>query len=158
MDVLSTSQSGKIAEYYLASAIMSGTAGRLSPFLPASDDHGIDLVAMDKLSAACLGIQVKSWRASRGQNRNTVQFDVRKATFLATSRLVLVAMIIEPSEMSFELGWLIPMDRVPAIATEQPSKYALSPSRSHDSKDRYANYRHTDVKSLVLALESSLPH
>ena len=38
MGDLSTGQSGKIAEYFLACALMSASGGRLSPFPPASDD------------------------------------------------------------------------------------------------------------------------
>lgn len=152
MEALSTSQSGKIAEYFLACAVMSVSTGRLSPFLPASDDHGIDLIVMDKATAASVAVQVKSWRTSKGTERPTVQFDVRKATFLSSPRVALVAMVLSPDSLAMELGWVIPMPRVPELAVEQASKFALSPSRSPASADRYAPFRHMDIVGLVEAI------
>lgn len=156
MHELSTGQSGKIAEYFLACALMSASGGRLSPFLPASDDHGVDLLVMERESTATLAVQVKSWRADRGVGRGTVQFDVRKATFVPSPRIVLAALILSPADMSMEAGWVIPMDTVPELAVEQVGKYALAPSRSPGSADRYSPYRHEDVAALTGAIEGLL--
>lgn len=152
MDALSTGQSGKIAEYFLACAVMSASGGRLSPFLPASDDHGVDLIVMDRLTHGCLGVQVKSWRASLGAERRTVQFDVRKATFRPTPRLALAMLVLDPDTLTMEVGWLVPMEAVPSVSVEQVDKFALTPSRSPASLDRYAGYRHTEIGSLVSGL------
>lgn len=157
MDALSTGQSGKIAEYFLACAIMSASGGRLSPFLPASDDHGVDLIVMDRLTTACLGLQVKSWRTSLGSERRTVQFDVRKATFRPTPRLALAMFVLDPATLTMQIGWLMPMDVVPSVSVEQADKFALAPSRSLKSADRYAAYRHVDVGSMVAGLAGMLP-
>lgn len=156
MDALSTGQSGKIAEYFLACAVMSASGGRLSPFLPASDDHGVDLVVMDRLTHGCLGVQVKSWRASLGAERRTVQFDVRKATFRPTPRLALAMLVLDTDTLTMEVGWLMPMEAVPSVSVEQAEKFALTPSRSLASSDRYAAYRHTKVCSLTAGLTAML--
>ncbi|MBA4227704.1 MAG: hypothetical protein C0456_13835 [Hyphomonas sp.] len=157
MDALSTGQSGKIAEYFLACAVMSASGGRLSPFLPASDDHGVDLVVMDRLTHGCLGLQVKSWRASLGAERRTVQFDVRKATFNPTPRLALAMVVLDPETLTMEVGWLMPMQAVPSVSVEQADKFALTPSRSPASSDRYAGYRHTEIGSLIGGLIGMMP-
>lgn len=154
MGILSTSQSGTIAEYYLTSAIMSASAGRLSPFSPASDDHGVDLLVVDKAMAGVVGIQVKSWRADKGSDRKTVQFDVRRATFLASPKVLLAAIILDPGDLNLELGWLLPMHVIPTVAVESSTKFALAPSRSPNSNDRYAPYRHASIQSLVAAIET----
>lgn len=78
---LSSTQRGKIAELHVATALMSQSGGRLSPLEPISEDHGIDLVVLDKVTGRALPIQVKSWLLSPDRPVKTVQFDVRKATF-----------------------------------------------------------------------------
>ena len=135
---------------------MSASHGRLSPFLPASDDHGVDLLVMNKAMSGTIGIQVKSWRADRGASRKTVQFDIRKATFFDTSRVLLAALVLNPAELTLEIGWLVPMSRVPSISVERENKYALAPSRSPTSKDRYAPFRHLDVTSMVEMIEGAI--
>lgn len=157
MDALSTGQSGKIAEYFLACAIMSASGGRLSPFLPASDDHGVDLIVMDKLTHGCLGVQVKSWRASLGAERRTVQFDVRKATFRPTPRLALAMLVLDSETLTMEVGWLMPMEAVPSVSVEQAGKFALTPSRSPRSSDRYTPYRCPNVAQLISSLGKLIP-
>ncbi len=152
METLSTGQSGKIAEYFVTCAILSLSGGRLSPFLPASDDHGVDLIVMDTATSACLGVQVKSWRANLGADRRTVQFDVRRKTFKSTPKIVLAALVLDPSQMDMELGWIIPMDKVPTVSTVSDSRYALSPSRSLNSADRYSDFRYSTASELVSAL------
>lgn len=57
-DGLTSSQRGKIAELHVATALMSQSGGRLSPFEPLSDDHGVDLMVVDKVSGNALPIQV----------------------------------------------------------------------------------------------------
>lgn len=150
---LSTSQSGKIAECFVAAAIMASSGGRLSPFAPLADDHGVDLVILDKDNGRSLPVQVKSWLGGEhGSKRKNVQFDVRKATFQRDTGAALVAIILDPKAMSMEAAWVMPMAVVPSISTGQSEKFALSPSRSPESQDRYARYRHHDTASMVGAL------
>ncbi len=131
---------------------MSASDGRLSPFLPASDTHGVDLVVCHTETAACLGVQVKSWTARPDPVRPTVQFDVRRATFLPTPRVALAALVLDPATMELHASWLIPMDRVPELSTVSEQKFALTPSTSPASSDRYSCFRHGDVTSLVEAI------
>ena len=149
---LTTSQKGAISEYFVATALRAASDGRLSPFVPLSDDHGIDLIVLDKKTGRSVSVQVKSWIGGAAPSRRTVQFDVRKATYRADGGAVLLAVVLRPTPISMEACWLIPMSEVPRLAVERPEKYALSPSRAADSNDRYSPYRHADVPSLVAAL------
>ena len=45
---LTSTQKGTVNEYLVAALIVLASSGRLSPFVPLSDDHGIDLIALDK--------------------------------------------------------------------------------------------------------------
>ena len=148
---LSSSQRGTIAEYFVATALMAASGGRLSPFVPLVDDHGVDLMVLDKETGRSVAIQVKSW-LTRESARATVQFDVRKATFREADGGALVALVLDRDGMVLEAAWLIPMADVPAVAVDRADKYAMAPSRSPDSRDRYAPYRHGDAGSLARAL------
>ena len=153
---LSSSQRGRIAEHYAATALMVATGGRLSPFFPLVDDHGIDLIVFDKATGRSLAVQVKSWLAAGGpERRGTVQFDIRKATFAESADAVVIAVVLDPNRMALEASWLIPMADVPALSVVHADKYALTPSRVLQSRDRYARYRYSDAGSLgeaVLAM------
>lgn len=152
---LSSSQRGTIAEYFVATALMAASGGRLSPFVPLVDDHGVDLVVLDKPTGRSLAVQVKSW-VGGDPARGTVQFDVRKATFREAGGGALIAVVLDPAGPSMQAAWLFPMAEVPAVAVERADKYALSPGRSPDSRDRYAAYRHADAASLARAVVSML--
>ena len=78
---LTSTQKGKVNEYLVAASILLASSGRLSPFVPISDDHGIDLIALDKASQRSVCLQVKS--AVANPKRKTVQFDVQKSTYTA---------------------------------------------------------------------------
>lgn len=147
---LTSTQKGKVNEYLVAASILLTSSGRLSPFVPLSDDHGIDLIALDKVSQRSLCLQVKSAVASA--KRKTVQFDVQKSTFRPVPNLLLLAVLFEPTTVSIGTSWLIPMADVPSVSVDQPGKYALSPSIEPTSKDRYLRYKHEGPHSLVSAL------
>jgi len=149
---LSSSQRGTIAEYFVATALMAASGGRLSPFVPLVDDHGVDLLVLDKETGRSVAVQVKSWVGGEASRSQTVQFDVRKATYRESREVALLALILDPSNLEMEASWLIPMSDVPDVSTEQAEKYALRPSRSPESRDRYVPYRHTEVASLAQAL------
>lgn len=147
---LTSTQKGTVNEYLVAASIMLASAGRLSPFVPLSDDHGIDLIALDKLSQRSVCLQVKSAIAS--PKRKTVQFDVQKTTFRPAPDLLLLAILFEPATVSVGTSWLIPMAEVPLVSVGQLDKYALTPSTLTTSQDRYRRYRHEGPHSLVGAL------
>lgn len=147
---LTSTQKGTVNEYLVAASIMLASSGRLSPFVPLSDDHGIDLIALDKASQRSVCLQVKS--AIARSKRKTVQFDVQKTTFKSAPDLLLLAILFEPATVSVGTSWLIPMAEVPSVSVEQTDKYALTPSTDATSKDRYQRYRHEGPHSLVAAL------
>ena len=57
---LTSTQKGTVTEHMVASLLMLASGGRLSPFMPMSDDHGIDLIVLDKITNISLAIQIKS--------------------------------------------------------------------------------------------------
>ncbi len=88
---------------------MAQSGGRLSPFEPLSDDHGIDLVVIDKATGRAMPIQVKSWLLSPDRPVKTVQFDVRKATFSDMKTGVIIAVVMDPDTLAMTVAWLIPL-------------------------------------------------
>ena len=147
---LTSTQKGTVTEHMVASLLMLASGGRLSPFMPMSDDHGIDLIVLDKITNISLAIQIKS--AIANPNRSTVQFDVRKATHAAFANRYLLAVLFEPDKFAIAKFWLIPMADVPTIAIEQATKFALSPSTSPTSRDRYHSFRYDDPRALAEAI------
>lgn len=155
LGALTSTQRGKIAELHVATALMAQSDGRLSPFEPLSDDHGIDLVVLDKMTGASLPIQVKSWFLNPVKEVRTVQFDVQKTTFGDGKPGALICVAIDPETMGIHTSWVIPTVDIPQLATERPTKYALAPSITGTSRDKYTPYRHgslTTFATTVLTL------
>ena len=99
--------------------------------VPLSDDHGIDLMVLDKGTHKTLTIQVKS--AIAGPNRATVQFDIRSATHSDAAGRYLLAVLFDPARASIATSWLIPMARVAEVSVAQADKYARSPCTAASS-------------------------
>ena len=159
MDVrtdLSSTQKGKVTESLVACTLMLASNGRLSPFVPISDDHGIDLIVLDKLTHRSIAVQIKS--AIANPDRSTVQFDVRRATHSETGDRYLLAVLFDPVRVSLAMSWLIPMSKVPEISVETIGKFALSPSTSLTSRDRYRSFRHDDAATLAQAVLAAINH
>lgn len=151
---LTSTQKGKVTEQMVASALLIASEGRLAPFVPLADDHGLDLIVLDKVTRRSVAIQVKS--AIANASRDTVQFDVRKQTFSEAEGEYLLMVVFDPARMALAASWLIPMALVPTLSTEQPEKFALVPSLKATSKDRCRQYRHDDAHALVAALLEAL--
>lgn len=151
---LTSTQKGKVTEQLVAGALLIGSNGRLAPFVPLADDHGLDLIVLDKLTRRNIAIQVKS--AIANANRETVQFDVRKQTYSNMAGEYLLMVVFEPARMALTTSWLIPMAMVPEVSTAQAEKYALVPSLKATAKDRCRPYRHDDVQSLVATIQKEL--
>lgn len=151
---LTSTQKGKVTEQLVASALLVASNGRLAPFVPLADDHGIDLIVLDKVTRRSLAIQVKS--AIARPDRGTVQFDVRKATHTAAADEHLLMVVFEPDRLSLASSWLIPMSDVAHVSTEQPEKFALVPSPKAESRDKYRRYRHEDARGLTDAVLAAL--
>lgn len=151
---LTSTQKGKVTEQLVASALLIASNGRLCPFVPLADDHGLDLIVLDKVTRRSVAIQVKS--AIANASRDTVQFDVRKQTYSAAEGEYLLMVVFEPARMGLAVSWLIPMTQVPKCSTEQAEKFALVPSLKATSNDRCRPYRHDDAHALVAALLAAL--
>ena len=151
---LTSTQKGKVTEQLVASALLIASNGRLAPFVPLADDHGLDLIVLDKVTRRSISIQVKS--AIANASRGTVQFDVRKQTYSKVAGEYLLMVVFEPARMALAASWLIPMAIVPDVATEQADKYALVPSLKATSKDRCRPYRHDDAHALVAAIQREI--
>lgn len=148
---LTSTQKGKVTEQLVASALLIASNGRLAPFVPLADDHGLDLIVLDKVTRCTIAIQVKS--AIVNATRGTVQFDVRKQTYSKVESEYLLMVVFEPAHMALAASWLIPMSVVPSVSTEQPGKYALVPSLKATTKDRCRPYRYDNARALVAAIE-----
>lgn len=151
---LSSTQKGKVTEHLVASALLIASNGRLAPFVPLADDHGLDLIVLDKITRRSIAIQVKSAIASA--SRDTVQFDLRKQTYSAGESEFLLMVIFDPARMALAASWLIPMAMVPEVSTEQAEKFALVPSLKPTAKDRCRPFRHDDAHALVAAIQKNL--
>ncbi|MGE0056303.1 MAG: hypothetical protein AB7S74_19075 [Hyphomicrobium sp.] len=151
---LTSTQKGKVTEQMVASTLLIASNGRLAPFVPLADDHGLDLIVLDKLTRRSISIQIKS--AIANASRGTVQFDVRKQTYSKVAGEYLLMVVFEPARMALAASWLIPMSIVPDVATEQADKYALVPSLKATAKDRCRPYRHDDAHALVAAIQNEL--
>lgn len=147
---LTSTQKGAVTEHLVASVLTLASDGRLSPFMPMSDDDGVDLLVLDKVTNAVLAIQVKS--AIANASRKTVQFDVRKATLGVHANRYLLAVLFDPDSVAIALSWLIPMSDVPTVSVAQATKFALSPSTAATTADRYQPYRHATPHALAEAL------
>lgn len=151
-DRLTSCQSSKIAEAFVASVLIAASGGRISPFSPVADDDGIDLIAYDKATGATLPLQVKSGLRPADGKRKTVAFDMCKATYRPERRSAVIAIMLDPLTLVMEGAWLIPMADIARVGVERPDKFALAPSRSETARDRYAPYRHASTMSLVEAV------
>lgn len=151
---LSSSQKGKVTETLVAATLMLASGGRLSPFVPISDDHGIDLIVVDKQTHRSIAVQVKS--AIPNATRGTVAFDVRKATYSDVPGRYLIAVAFDPATVALTASWLIPLSEIARISNERSDKYKLSPSPSSTSKDRYARFRQGDAKAMADAVLAAI--
>lgn len=153
---LTSTQRGKIAELHVATALMAQSDGRLSSFGPISDDHGIDLIALDKVTGRSLPIQVKSWFLSPDRPVRTVQFDLQKSTFHHATTGAVVCLVMDPGTLTMQVGWVFPVREVAQLGTDRGAKFVFTPSRMHGARDRYAGHRHGDLASLTAEIERLL--
>lgn len=151
---LSTTQIGRIAESLVASTLILASGGRLSPFTALSDDCGVDLVVLDKMTSRTLCIQVKC--RSENDRRRSVQYGVRKASFRSDTQRYLLAFPFNPKNPALTQSWFIPMVRLPEVAVEKKDRYAISPSTAAGSRDRCSKYRRDHVSDLVAAIFEAL--
>ena len=133
IEALSTTQIGTISEYAVATAILSQSKGRLTPFVPLADDDGVDLIFYDKRTHLTMPVQVKAW-VKQPSKAGTVQFDVRKKTFNPDRASMIIAARLNPESTHIVQSWLIPGADIPTLATNVKDKYALAPSTKEGSR------------------------
>lgn len=148
----SSGQLGAAAEIFSATRLVLDSGGRLSAFTPLVDDDAIDVTLLDKRMHASVGLQIKSWSFLSEDRPQTVQFDVRRATWREDRRLLLLAVAIDAMTGRLEAAWLVPSDEVAAIANVRDQNMSLTPSAKPESQDRYSAYRHHDMDSVAAAV------
>lgn len=149
---LTSTQKGAVTEQAVAIALVLASNGRLSPFAPLADDHGIDLIVADKETGVLLPLQVKSWTGEPTKS-GTIQFDVQKKTFREQAETLLVGLLFDTKSASIRQSWLMTMDDVERLASNYVEKFALRPSVRQDTNDKYRPFRHETVRSLVNAIQ-----
>ncbi|MCF4164587.1 hypothetical protein L2U69_02875 [Zavarzinia compransoris] len=150
---LTSTQIGAIGENLLASTVMIASGGRLSPFRSVADDDGIDLLFFDKETGGAVAIQLKC-RSGAAQG-NTVYFEVRKATFQAVRPAYLVAGLLKADLTGFEATWLLPMARLPELATGNTRKWVMQPSKAADTRDRFLPFRSMTDEALAARIAAA---
>lgn len=152
MEALTSTRRGTIAELHVATAIMGASGGRISPFVPLCDDHGVDLVVLDKNSGATATIQIKSWTPPRTDTRKNAQFDVQRTTYKPAANGAVVCVLMDQETLAIRMSWLFPLETVPEVGSTRAEKFVLRPSLSTSSEDKYMPVRHLDNASLTEAV------
>jgi hypothetical protein len=150
--VISPTQIGRIGERLVAAHLLMGSDGRLSPFEPVADNNGIDLLIVDKLTRRSLSLQVKS-RAGIDAG-GTVQFDVRRETFIPAPNAFLLAVLLDLTAVVVACSWLVAMTELERIA--QPGSLTIVPRPKETSRDRYTPYRCHSMAEVCHRLTSAL--
>lgn len=150
---LTTTQIGAVGESAAATGLVLASNGRLAPFKPFADDDGIDLLIYDKSTKGVIPLQVKSRTKVDNEKAQTVQFDVRKATFAEEGSSHLLAVLLDGADMS--CAWLVPMSEFKDVARESETKYAMVASAKPTSNDRFTPYRYNSTEDLAVAMVSS---
>jgi hypothetical protein len=145
---LSSTQIGAIGENLLVNAVMKASNGRLSPFKSIADDDGLDVLFFDKKTGKSVAIQLKC-RTKTDSGGNTVQFDVREATFKEERRAFVVAALLNEKMTEFVCSWFIPMNEVKRVGRKKTSKYVLTPNKTENSADKYKEFRCGSVDELA---------
>ena len=153
---LTSTQRGKIGDLQVATVLMAQTDGLLTPFVPLSEDQGVDLIVLNKKTGVSLPIQVKTWFLVPQHPPSRVQFDLNKATYSEGQRGAVVCVALDASTLAVSISWVIPLRRVAEVGTEQPKKYALAPSRLENSEDKYREFRCHTISELATAVTVQL--
>lgn len=141
MPTVTSSQKGWITENIVAASLIMGSEGRLAPYVPLADDHGVDLLVLDKNSGQTIALQVKAWTGEPSKG-GTVQFDTRKATFSAHQNLFFAMVYVPFPDTRLKYVWFVPSEGLPETANSSGEKYALTCSVKPGSSDRASRYRY----------------
>jgi hypothetical protein len=150
---LTSTQRGAIGESVVATGLMLASGGQLSPYKPLADDDGLDLLLVDKHSRSIVQLQVKCRTKVDDVQAQTVQFDVRLATFAEGDKRHVLCVLLDKSTL--RKAWLIPVARLRSIAKQSPGKLVIVASAKEESHDRFHDYRHDSFESLAQAILGS---
>jgi hypothetical protein len=145
---LSSTQIGIIGENLLVNAVMKASNGRLSPFKSIADDDGLDVLFFDKKTGNSVAIQLKC-RTKTDSGGNTVQFDVRAATFKEERQAFLVAALLDDELGKIVCSWFISMEQLQKVGKFKSDKYVIRPSKAERSDDKYKGFRCGNVDELA---------
>jgi hypothetical protein len=101
-----STQVGALGELIASAGIIHASNGQLSPFRPIADDDGLDLLVLNKQTRKALPLQIKCRRRFDDQTAQTVQFDVRLKTLVATADGHVLYIRLEGLEA--KTFWLVP--------------------------------------------------
>ena len=152
---LTQTQIGAIGESLVAAELVFASNGRLAPFTPFADDGGIDLLIFDKHTKGALPIQVKSRLKVDDEKAQTVQFDVRKATFSDGGNSHLIAILVNRTNLL--CAWLIPMGDIRMKDDTKRDTYRVVASAKPTSNDQYSSYRYSNYEDLARAVIALFP-
>ena len=146
-------QRGAIAEQIVATRLILASDGRLSPFQPLADDMGIDLLVYDKETGKSIPLQIKSRTKALNRHPNVVHFQVREATFDSKRPGYVLCLFVryDCGKIDVERAWLIPMADFKNLAAhrENSKTYAIRPSKTMESSDKFTSYRCHDLREVT---------
>jgi len=64
--------------------------------------------------------------------------------------------LFDPQKIALATSWLIPMSALSDVSVQQAGKFALTPSPSMTSNDRYRTYRNDNPQNLADALIAAI--
>jgi hypothetical protein len=143
---LKRAEIGWLGELAVDQANVVGSGGRLVPWIPLVDAHGVDRAyTLDGIGALSFAqIKTSGFADAEGRHR----WDIRVGSFAAYDRFSIVLAVIDPnSKRVADVFWRLDSTLVRRLARREydaalrTELYRLDASPTHD--DRLAAYRHT---------------
>lgn len=109
------------------------------------------MLFFDKDTGKSVAIQLKC-RTKTDSGGNTVQFDVREATYKEERRAFVVAALLNEKMTEFVCSWFIPMKEVKRVGNKKSNKYVITPSKAEGSADKYKDFRCMNTDKLAQSI------
>ena len=103
--------------------------------------ESVDLILLDKVTAAALTIQVKSRTGVDDEKAQTVEFNVRLATFASRADAYVLGLLLDETGQGIRSAWLVPNTELEHVSNRKRDKLVMTPSARASSNDRYTPYR-----------------
>jgi hypothetical protein len=107
----------------------------------------MDLLLFDKVTRRAFPLQIKARRSYDDEKAQTVQFDVRRATYAAEGDGYIL--YVKLANAGIETLWLVPTIVLPSVARQTSTHFIVVPSTRPSSKDRLSPYRTTSMQEVV---------